>query len=102
MTDTEKITTHSEVVAIEFKSFLDFVDRLSNEQKRILAQKLIGQNSPLTVVLGDYNVINSPPALQLGNPEAILEQLKNISPDVVLSLVKAIAQWIAQNKPPSG
>jgi hypothetical protein len=50
MTEKEKLTPHTEVVAVEFDNFLDFVEQLSDDQKQVLAQKLIGQNSPLTFV----------------------------------------------------
>lgn len=98
----EKITPHTEVVDVEFNSFLDFVDNLSDEQKRELAQKLVGgQSSPLNVVLGGYNVINNSFALQLnGDSEKVAEQLKNFPPELIQSLMEAIAMWIGQNKSP--
>jgi hypothetical protein len=102
MTETRKITSQNEMIAMEFENFLDFVDKLSDEQKGVLTQKLTVQNSVLTVVLGGYNVINNSLALQLnGNSEALEEQLKNLPFDVVLSLVEAIALWIGKNKSPS-
>lgn len=102
MTDTENLKPHTEVVAVEFNNFLDFVDNLSDEQKRELAQKLIGQNSPLTVVLGGYNVINNSFALQLnGDTEKIAEQLQNFPPEAIQTLTEAIAMWMRQNKTPS-
>lgn len=102
MTDTENLRPHKEVVAVEFNNFLDFVDKLSDEQKRQLAQKLIGQNSPLAVVIGGYNVINNSLALQLnGDTEKIAEQLKNFPPEAIQSLTIAIAMWVGQqNKSP--
>ena len=98
----EKITPHTEVVGVEFNSFLDFVDNLSDEQKRELAQKLVGgQSSPLNVVLGGYNVINNSFALQLnGDSEKVAEQLKNFPPELIQSLMEAIAMWIGQNTSP--
>lgn len=101
MSDTKNLRPHKEVVAVEFNNFLDFVDNLSDEQKRQLAQKLIGQNSPLTVVIGGYNVINNSTALQLnGDTEKIAEQLKGLPPDTVKALMEAIAMWIGQQKSP--
>ena len=97
----EEIKPHKEVVTVEFNNFLDFVDNLSDEQKRELAQKLIGQNSPLTVVLGGYNVINNSFALQLnGEAEKVAEQLQNFPPEAIASLTEAIAMWMRQNKNP--
>ena len=99
---SEELKPHTEVMRVEFSNFMDFVDQLSEEQKRELAQKLIGQNSPLTVVLGGYNVINNSFALQLnGDTEKIAEQLGSIPPEAIASLTEAIAMWMRQNKPPS-
>lgn len=101
MSDTESLKPHTEVVAVEFNNFVDFVDKLSDEQKQVLAQKLIGQNSPLTVVLGGYNVINNSFALQLnGDSEKVAEQLSNFPPEAVVSLTEAIAMWMRQNQSP--
>jgi hypothetical protein len=101
MTNIEDLKPHKEVVAVEFNNFLDFVDNLSDEQKQQLAQKLIGQNSPLTVVLGGYNVINNSLALQLnGDTEKIAEQLQGLPPDTIKTLMEAIAMWIGQQKSP--
>jgi hypothetical protein len=101
MSDKEKLTPHTEVVTVEFNNFLDFVDQLSNDQKQVLAQKLIGQNSPLTVVLGNYNVINNSVVLQSnGNSEQIAEQLQKLSPEAIQNLTEAIAMWLGQNKTP--
>ena len=102
MSETENLKPHAEVVAVEFNNFVDFVNKLSDEQKRELAQKLIGQNSPLTVVLGGYNVINNSFALQInGDSEKIAEQLQNFPPEAIASLTEAIAMWMRQNKSPS-
>ncbi|MEO1671528.1 MAG: hypothetical protein AAFR77_12200 [Cyanobacteria bacterium J06631_2] len=101
MRDNDKLTPHTEVVAVEFNNFLEFVDRLSDDQKQVLAQKLIGQNSPLTVVLGNYNVINNSVVLQpSGDSEKIAEQLQKLSPDTIKSFTEAIAMWMRQNKNP--
>jgi hypothetical protein len=101
MTDKEKLTPHTEVVAVEFDNFLDFVDQLSDDQKQVLAQKLIGQNSPLTVVLGNYNVITNSVVLQPdGDSEQIAEQLQKLSPEAIRSFTEAIAMWLGQNKTP--
>ena len=98
----EEIKPHKEVVTVEFNNFLDFVDNLSDEQKQELAQKLIGQDSPLTVVLGGYNVINNSFALQVnGDSEKIAEQLSNFPPEAIANLTEAIAMWMRQNKSPS-
>ena len=98
----EEIKPHKEVIAVEFDNFLDFVDSLSDEQKQELAQKLIGRNSPLTVVLGGYNVINNSFALQLnGEADKVAEQLQNLPPEAIASLTEAIAMWMRQNKTPS-
>ena len=81
---------------------MDFVDKLSDEQKQELAQKLIGQKSPLTVVLGGYNVINNSFALQInGDSEKIAEQLASLPPEAVANITEAIAMWMKRNKPPS-
>ena len=98
----EKITPHPEVVDVEFNNFLEFVDNLTDEQKRELAQKLVGgQSSPLNVVLGGYNVINNSCALQLnGDTEKLVEQLKTFPPELIQTLLEAIAMWIGQNKSP--
>ena len=87
---------------MEFDNFMDFVDKLSDEQKQELAQKLIGQKSPLTVVLGGYNVINNSFALQInGDSEKIAEQLASLPPEAVANITEAIAMWMKRNKPPS-
>lgn len=101
MANIENLKPHSEVVAVEFNNYLDFVDKLSDEQKQELAQKLIGHNSPLTVVLGGYDVINNSFALQLNrDTEKIAKQLQNFSPKVIQNLTEAIAMWLGQNKTP--
>lgn len=51
MSNTKNLRPHTEVVAVEFNNFLDFVDKLSNEQKRELAQKLIGYNWGISDIL---------------------------------------------------
>ena len=97
----KEIKPHKEVVTVEFNNFLDFVDNLSDEQKQELAQKLIGRDSPLTVVLGGYNVINNSFALQLnGDSEKVAEQLENFPPEAIASLTEAIAMWMRQKKNP--
>lgn len=97
----KEMKPHKEVVAVEFENFLDFVDNLSDEQKQELAQKLIGRDSPLTVVLGGYNVINNSFALQLnGEIDKVAEQLENFPPEAIASLTEAIAMWMRQNKSP--
>ena len=102
MSETENLKPHKEVVEVEFNNFLDFVDNLSDEQKQELAQKLIGRSSPLTVVLGGYNVINNSFALQLnGEADKVAEQLQNLPPEAIASLTEAIAMWMRQNKSPS-
>jgi hypothetical protein len=102
MTEIKKRPSQNEMVTIEFENFLDFVDKLSNKQKQELAQKLIGYNSPLTVVLGGYNVINNSFALQLnGGSGKIAEQLQNFPPEAIQSLTEAIAMWFGQNKIPT-
>lgn len=99
MTEIKKRPSQNEMITVEFENFLDFVDKLSNKQKQELAQKLIGYNSPLTVILGGYNVINNSFALQLnGDSEKIAEQLQNFSPEAIQSLIEAIAMWFGQNK----
>ena len=101
MSDAKNLRPHKEVVAMEFNNLLDFVDHLSDEQKQQLAQKLIGYNSPLTVVLGGYDVINNSFALQLNDDtEKIAEQLKSFPPEPIQSLTEAIAMWMRQNKNP--
>jgi hypothetical protein len=101
MTEIKKRPSHSEMITVEFENFLDFVDKLSNKQKQELAQKLIGYNSPLTVVLSGYDVINNSFALQLNrDTEKIAEQLQNFSPKVIQNLTEAIAMWLGQNKTP--
>jgi hypothetical protein len=101
MTESKKRLSQNEIATIEFENFLDFVDKLSNKQKQELAQKLIGYNSPLTVILGGYNVINNSFALQLnGDSEKIAEQLQNLPPEAIQSLTEAIAMWFGQNKIP--
>jgi hypothetical protein len=99
MTEIKKRPSQNEMITVEFENFLDFVDKLSNKQKQELAQKLIGYNSPLTVILGGYNVINNSFALQLnGDSEKIAEQLQNFTPEAIQSLIEAIAVWFGQNK----
>lgn len=98
MSDTENLKPHKEVIALEFNNFLDFVDNLSDEQRRKLTQKLIGQNSLQTVVLGGCNVINNSFALQInGDSKKIAEQLSDFPPEAIASLTEAIAIWMKQN-----
>ena len=98
---SEELKPHTEVIKVEFDNFIDFVEKLSDEQKRELAQKLIGHNSPLTVIMGGYNVINNSFALQSnGDTEKIAEQLTNLSPEKIAGLTEAIAMWMRQNKSP--
>ncbi|MGK7897397.1 MAG: hypothetical protein AB4372_28200 [Xenococcus sp. (in: cyanobacteria)] len=53
-----------EEISMSYEDVLDLVDKLSDEEKQQLTQHLLGgSNSPLTVVLGGYNVINNSIAL---------------------------------------
>lgn len=99
---SDKIRPHHEVIKVEFNNFLDFVDNLSDEQKQELAQKLIGQDSPLTVVLGVHNVVNNSFALQInGDSEKIADQLAAFPPESIAKITEAIALWINKSKTPS-
>ena len=102
MQNKEFIKYHPlEEIDMSYEDVLDLVDKLSDEEKQQLTQHLLGgNNSPLTVVLGGYNVINNSVALQLnGEVEKIAEQLEKVSPETLQKLLEAIALRIGNKKP---
>ena len=96
MTDT--IRPNKEVIQLEFENFLESVDNLSTQQKQELTQKLIGENSPLTVVLDANDSISLPISEKSGK---IAEKLATFPPETIANITEAIAIWMKQNKSPS-
>ncbi len=90
----------NEVVTDNSQEVDDFINKLSDKQKRDLVQKLLGGGqSPITVILGECNAIDDYPALQLNQePEKVADQLEKLSPDSVKALTEAIAMYIGKNK----
>lgn len=89
-------------VEMNFEELLERIENLTDEEKRELAQKLIGETSPLTVVLGGCNDINNSLIIQINNGvDKVSEQLEKLPPDAFQTLVEAIAVWIGKNKPPN-
>ncbi|NET90951.1 MAG: hypothetical protein F6K45_23135 [Kamptonema sp. SIO1D9] len=74
------------------------IENLPPVERIKLAQKFLGKDSGLTVVLGGQNVINNSFSLQLNSStDEISEQLKNIPPEVLGELLQAIAIRIRQD-----
>ncbi|NJN12218.1 MAG: hypothetical protein HC836_48330 [Richelia sp. RM2_1_2] len=76
---------------VEFDEFAKRVEELPLEQRMELAQRAMGRN-PGIVILGGNNMISNSNVLQLnGSAEDISKQLKEISPEVIEELLRAIA-----------
>lgn len=76
----------------EFEQIVTQIDSLDLEQRLTLAQKLLGQDSGLMVILSDNSIQLSGDAYQMS------DQLKQASPEMFEELLKAIAIRIAQDK----
>jgi hypothetical protein len=75
------------------------IDELPVDKKQQLAQKLLGLQSGLIVILGSNNIINNSLALlNESSAEEISKKLKDISPEAVEKLIDAIAMKISNNK----
>ena len=77
------------------------IDTLPPDDKVKLAQKLLGHDHGLTVVLGGHNVINNHNSFTLqlnGSADELSHQLKELPPEILEELLKAIAIRIAQDK----
>ena len=67
---------------IDIELLLDFIEKLSVQQKSLIIERLIGNNSELSVVLGN----------QLSN--SIMEQIDRMSFEQLSGLLEAIASRI--------
>ena len=77
---------------VEFDEFAKKIDELPLEQRRELGQRALENNPGGIIIIGGNNMISNSNVLQLnGNAEDISNQLKDLSPEVVAELVKAIA-----------
>ena len=87
-----------EIQTMNLDEILREINTLPTEDKVSLAQKLLGHDHGLTVVLGG-NVITNSSVLQLnGSVDQISHQLKQLPPETLEQLLKAIAIRIAQDK----
>ncbi len=78
---------------------LERIEKLSDREKREIAQKLIGKESPLTVILGGCNDINNSLVIQINNGvDKVSEQLEKLPPEAFQTLMEAIAVWVEKNK----
>ncbi|MDB9315637.1 hypothetical protein PN462_21165 [Spirulina sp. CS-785/01] len=82
-----------------FEDLIKQIDNLTPDQKKQVAQRLLGQ-SGLTVAFGNNNVVNSSFAIQLGGRETddLAQQLKDCPPEIIEELLKAISIRIAQDR----
>lgn len=89
-----KYQSHPEM---QYEDIEKLVNDLSDEDKKRLAQRLIGKGSPLTVVLGVCNVVNnSPVSLQLnGDLKSTVDQLRQLPDDKLKLLIDALAEVIS-------
>ena len=93
----ERINEAQVVRVMEFEDVVKQADQLPVEQRAELAKKLLGHN-PGVVIIGGNNMISNSNVLQLnGSAEEISQQLKNVSPEVLEELLKAIAMNIKDN-----
>ncbi|MEM7555206.1 MAG: hypothetical protein AAF378_14105 [Cyanobacteria bacterium P01_A01_bin.84] len=88
----EKISEARLVEFVEYDEVSKYIEGLPLEQKQELAQKIGNSNPGGIIIIGGNNMISNSNVLQLnGSAEEISKQLKNISPEVLAELVKAIA-----------
>lgn len=82
----------------EFNKLMQGLEDLTIVQRLAIAQKLLGENSGLTVVLGGNNVINNSFAIQInGDAPEISKQLEELPPETFAELLKAIAIRISKD-----
>lgn len=90
---------HCEKTSLNFDEISKIIDELPVDKKQQLAQKLLGLQSGLIVILGSNNIINNSLALlNESSAEEISKKLKDISPEAVEKLIDAIAMKISNNK----
>lgn len=93
----ERINEAQVIRVMDFEDVVERVDQLPVEQRAELAKKLLGHN-PGVIIIGGNNMISNSNVLQLnGSAEDISQQLKNVSPEVLEELLKAIAMNIKDN-----
>ncbi len=84
---------------VEINELLERIEKLSDREKRKIAQKLIGKDSPLTVILGGCNDINNSFVIQINNGvDKVSEQLEKLPPEAFQTLMQAIAVWVEKHK----
>lgn len=84
---------------MKLDEILKEINALAPDDRVQVAQKLLGHDHGLTVVLGGHNVINNSFVLQLnGSVDEISNQLKELPAETLEELLKAIAIRISQDK----
>lgn len=89
----EEISEARLVRLVDSEEFKKYVDELPLEQQAELAQKAMNHNpGGIVIIGGGNNMISNSNVIQLnGSAEDISNQLKNLSPEVVAELIKAVA-----------
>lgn len=77
---------------VEFEQVVTQIESFDVDQRLTLAQKLLGQDSGLVVILGGHSIGLHGDAYQMSG------QLKQVPPEMFEELLKAIAIRIAQDK----
>lgn len=93
----ERINEAQVVRVMKFEDVVEQVDQLPVEQRTELARRLLGHGERI-IIIGGNNMISNSNVLQLnGSAEEISKQLKNVSPEILEELVKAIALSISKD-----
>ncbi|MCT7975257.1 hypothetical protein [Laspinema olomoucense] len=81
---------------INFDEIVNSIDYLTIEQKALIAQKIVGDECGLSVVLNSPSLINQSAIQVNGNPHQMVKELKSLSGDALAELLWAIGCCIKQ------
>ncbi|MCT7968974.1 hypothetical protein NG799_21925 [Laspinema sp. D1] len=81
---------------IGFEEIVNSLDYLTIEQKAVIAQKIVGNECGLSVVVNSPDLINQSAIQVNGNSEEMLKDLKSLPNDALAELLWAIGCCIRQ------
>lgn len=83
---------------IDLQELLELIENLPTDKRLALVQKLLGERSGLSVILGSNNVVNNGLAIQFSDSaEQMSEKFKEVDSEVIETFMRALASWISRH-----